>query len=91
MERENELMNEQMMSEPFCRRIVELYLRSGLVDYGYLVRNPDGSRYEVAAGSKPQLFDPEIEQVDVLQVIQVAREEFARRKREYFAKLGRRE
>ena len=64
-------------------------LRRWLVDFGYLTRNKDGSRYEVAAGSRAQLFDPSIDQVDIPQVIQAAREEIARKKQEYLAKSGR--
>jgi hypothetical protein len=64
-------------------------LRRWLVDFGYLVRNKDGSRYEVAAGSRAQLFDPSIDQVDIAEVIRNAREEIARKKQEYLAKSGR--
>jgi len=64
-------------------------LRRWLVDYGYLTRNTDGSRYEVAAGSRAQLFDPSIEQVNIAELIRNAREEIARKKMEYLQKSGR--
>lgn len=64
-------------------------LRRWLVDFGYLARNKDGSRYEVAAGSRAQLFDPSIDQVDIAEVIRNAREEIARKKMEYLQKSGR--
>jgi hypothetical protein len=62
-------------------------LRRGLVDAGYLTRDKDGTRYQVAIpGPKPEFFSQDIEQLDIPQVIETAREEIARRKREYLAK-----
>ncbi len=59
-------------------------LRRRLVDTGYLVRSKDGSTYQVAApGPKPDWFDAAIDQLDITQVIEAAREEISRRKREY--------
>ena len=62
-------------------------LRRRLVDTGYLIRSADGSKYQVAQpGPKSEWFDPEIDQLDVAQVIENAREEIAHRKREYLQK-----
>ena len=59
-------------------------VRRWLIDTGYLTRAKDGSSYQVSpAGS---MFDPSIDQLDVVAVIADAREEIARRKREYLDK-----
>ena len=59
-------------------------LRRYLVDSAYLIRNSDGSRYQVAQpGPRPNLFDPAIDQLDILQVLQLARANFERKKQEY--------
>ncbi len=66
-------------------------LRRYLVDSGYLTRSSDGSRYQVAhPGPRPNLFDPAIDQLDILQVLQNARAEIERKKKEYQqkAKVG---
>jgi hypothetical protein len=65
-------------------------MRRRLVDTGYLKRATDGSSYEIAApGAQSQTFDEEIDQLDLLEVLKVAREEIARRKREYLEKSGK--
>ena len=62
-------------------------LRRELVDRGYLSRSADGSVYQIARpGPCPELFDEIIEQLDISQEIEIAREELARRKREYLEK-----
>jgi hypothetical protein len=62
-------------------------LRRRLVDMGYLTRKTDGSCYQVAQpGPKPEYFEKAIDQVDILAVITAAREEIARKKREYLDK-----
>ena len=62
-------------------------MRRTLVDRGYLTRSKDGSSYQIShPGSSTVLFDEEIERLDVAQVIATAREEIARRKREYMEK-----
>lgn len=62
-------------------------VRRWLIDTGYLTRAKDGSSYQVSpAGPYAQLFDPSIDQLDVVAVIADAREEIARRKREYLEK-----
>lgn len=58
-------------------------LRRWLVDAGYLTRAKDGSAYQVAAGSTPARFEEAVEHIDVDAAIENAREEIARRKREY--------
>jgi hypothetical protein len=66
-------------------------LRRYLVDSGYLTRSSDGSRYQVAQpGPRPNLFEPAIDQLDILQVLQNARAEIERKKKEYQqkAKVG---
>jgi hypothetical protein len=59
-------------------------LRRYLVDAGYLTRSKDGSSYEVVQpGPGAKLFEADIDQLDPVEVIAAAREEIARRKREY--------
>jgi hypothetical protein len=59
-------------------------LRRYLVDAGYLTRSKDGSSYEVVQpGPGADLFETDIDQLDPVEVIAAAREEIARRKREY--------
>ena len=62
-------------------------MRRSLVDAGYLRRSKDGSSYQVSRpGPRPGLFEADIDQLDIPQVIADAREETARRKREYLEK-----
>ena len=62
-------------------------VRRTLVDTGYLIRTKDGSSYHVAnPGPRPDLFAPEVDQLDIPAVIQAGREEIERRKREYLEK-----
>jgi len=69
------------------KEIDRVSLRRRLVDSGYLLRSKDGASYQVAApGPQPERFATEVEQVDVRQALEAAREEIARRKREYMAK-----
>ena len=59
-------------------------LRRRLVDTGYLTRSQDGSCYQIAQPDpRPGFFDSSIDQLDISEVITTAREEIARRKREY--------
>lgn len=62
-------------------------LRRELVDRGYLSRSADGAAYQIVRpGPRPDLFDESIAQLDISQEIEIAREEMARRKREYLEK-----
>jgi hypothetical protein len=62
-------------------------LRRRLVDTGYLIRDKEGSRYLIAQpGPRPGFFDESIDQLDMLEVVTNAREDIARRKREYLEK-----
>jgi len=62
-------------------------LRRRLVDTGYLIRSKDGASYLIAPPeSQPRSFEPAIEQLDIPRVIESAREEIARRKREHMEK-----
>ncbi len=62
-------------------------IRRNLVDAGYLTRSKDGATYQVSqSGPKSIMFDPSVDQLDIAQVISTAREEMARRKREYLEK-----
>lgn len=62
-------------------------LRRELVDRGYLSRSVDGSVYQIVhPGPHPELFDESIDQLDISKEIAIAREDLARRKREYLAK-----
>jgi hypothetical protein len=64
--------------------IDHITLRRRLVDTGYLIRSKDGASYQVVrSGTGAVLFDPDIEGIDPVEVILNAREEIARRKREY--------
>lgn len=64
-------------------------LRRELVDTGYITRSDDGSTYQVARPEPyPDLFDEAIDQLDIRIEIEAAREEMARRKREYLEKSG---
>ena len=62
-------------------------LRRWMVDMGYLTRSSNGTSYQVAQpGPLPELFDAAVDQIDVLETIQAAREEMARRKQAFLAK-----
>jgi hypothetical protein len=62
-------------------------LRRWLVDTGYLTRNSDGSGYQVAKPApRPELFEAAVDQIDVLETIQAARDEMQRRKQAYLEK-----
>ena len=62
-------------------------LRRRLIDTVYLTRERDGSSYQIARpGPCPGLFEDDIEQVNVAEVIQRGREEIERRKQEYMQK-----
>ncbi len=62
-------------------------IRRSLVDAGYLTRSKDGSAYQVSKpGPAMVLFDPSVDQLDIVEVITAAREELARRKKEYLGK-----
>jgi hypothetical protein len=62
-------------------------LRRRLIDTGYLTREKDGSSYRIAAPApRPELFEAEVDQVNVPEVIQSGREEIERRKREFMEK-----
>jgi hypothetical protein len=58
-----------------------------LVDTSYLIRSKDGANYQVAQPSPgAQLFEAAIDQLDIVQVIETARAEIARKKSEYLQK-----
>ena len=62
-------------------------LRRWMVDAGYITRSSNGTSYQVpAAGPRPELFDETIDQLNILETIQAAREEMERRKQAYLAK-----
>jgi hypothetical protein len=62
-------------------------MRRTLVDMGYLSRSKDGSSYQVSQpASRTVVFDEQVDRLEVPQVIASAREEIARRKREYLEK-----
>ena len=66
------------------KNIDHITLRRRLVDTGYLTRSKDGAYYQVVrSGTRTVLFDPDVEGIDPVEVIIKAREEIARRKREY--------
>ena len=62
-------------------------LRRWMVDMGYLTRSSNGASYQVAqADPRPELFDASVDQIDILETIESAREEMARRKQAFLAK-----
>lgn len=64
-------------------------LRRCLVDERFLARNQDGSCYRILPNGPSGLgitFDPEINQLDVLEVISEAQQLIAQRKAEYLQK-----
>lgn len=88
----NERLERWILLVGQMKEIDRVTLRRRLVDTGYLTRSTDGSNYQVSqAGPRPQLFDPAIDQVDIPEVIRAAKEEIARRKREYLEKANRSE
>jgi hypothetical protein len=70
---------DQVCSGPGVDRVS---LRRYLVDYGYLARSSDGARYQVGSGD-PVPFEPEVDQVDVVETVRAAKEEKECKKREY--------
>jgi hypothetical protein len=63
-------------------------LRRWLIDAGYLTRSKDGAVYQPAPGPQAVLFDPAVDQVDVVQALQAAREEIEQRKKAFLEKKG---
>lgn len=62
-------------------------LRRWLVDTGYLTRDGLGTSYQIVQpGPRPSLFDPAVDQIDVVATLQAARDEMERRKQAYLAK-----
>lgn len=62
-------------------------LRRYLIDSGYLIRNNNGTGYQVANPSpQPELFDPSVNQVNPVEAIREAREEMERRKQAFIDK-----
>jgi hypothetical protein len=65
-------------------------LRRRLVDTGYLVRSNDGSTYQIAETDPYQPgYDPEIDGVDIAEVVRLKKEEVERRKQEFLAKSNK--
>lgn len=70
--------------------IDQVTLRRMLVDSGYLMRNNDGSAYQVSqTGFQSYVYDEAVELLNIEEVLQNAREEIARRKKEYLEKSGK--
>lgn len=62
-------------------------LRRALVDTGFLSRSDNGAVYQVSpSGPRLWQFETAVDQVDVLDVLNAAREEMAARKRAYLEK-----
>lgn len=62
-------------------------LRRSLIDNHYLIRDKDGSSYQVSpTGPRQVSFDDSIEQLDPLQVLENARREIEERKQAYLEK-----
>jgi hypothetical protein len=72
------------------KNIDRVTLRRRLVDTGYLTRSKDGSSYQVSQpGPRSDLYESAIDQIDPAEIITTAREEIARRKKEYLEKARR--
>jgi hypothetical protein len=85
----NEKLNYWINTISQIKKFDHSTLRRRLVDEGYLTRDKDGTRYQVAQpGPHAQLFEAEVDQMDVLEVITNAREEMARRKQAFMEKAG---
>jgi len=56
------------------------------VDAGYLTRDKGGTSYQVCVAPRQQFFDSTVETIDVIEVINAARAEIERKKREYMEK-----
>lgn len=62
-------------------------LRRWMIDAGYLTRNSNGTDYQVAQPApRPELFEPAIDQINVIETIRAAREEMERRKQAFLEK-----
>lgn len=62
-------------------------LRRWLVDTNYLTRDRLGTSYQISqTGPRPDLFDPAVDQIDVVATIQIARDEIERKKQAYLVK-----
>lgn len=84
----NERIQYWILSVAHMKMMDHSTLRRWLVDSGYLTRSSDGSRYQAAPGSRAQFFTPDVDEIDVLQVLQSAREEIEQRKKAFLEKRG---
>jgi hypothetical protein len=83
----NEKLELWVMNVGHIKFMDHVTLRRRLVDMGYLTRKTDGSSYQISQpGPRPEYFDGEIDQLDILAEVAAAREEIARKKRDYLAK-----
>jgi len=83
----NEKLESWLKDISQMKGIDHVSLRRMLVDIGYLTRNGDGSSYQVLQpGPRPDLFDTTIDQLDIKNEIEAAREDIAHRKREFLEK-----
>ena len=64
-------------------------LRRMVVDMGLVRRNASGSEYRLVEEANAALYAPAIREVDLEQVVQEARDERDRKKREYLASQGK--
>ena len=64
-------------------------LRRMVVDMGLVLRNSSGSEYRLVEEANTALYDPAIRELDLEQVVQEARDERDRKKREYLASQGK--
>ena len=66
-------------------------LRRMVVDMGLVYRNASGSEYRLIDESNAELYDPAIRELDLEQVVQEAKDERERRKREYLRSQQKKE
>jgi hypothetical protein len=72
------------------QNVDHITMRRRLVDTGYLTRSKDGATYLVSQpGLRTVLFDEAVDHLDIPQVIVSARDEMARRKKEYLERSQR--
>jgi len=61
-------------------------MRRCLIDAGYLIRNKEGTCYQISDTPQPYSFESDIEQIDIAAEIQNERDKIARRKKDYLEK-----
>lgn len=83
----NERLDLWVLQVSQSHAIDRVTLRRYLIDTGYLTRSSDGSQYQVAQPEPhPELFEADIQQINIVEAAQAVQEEIARKKKEYLKK-----